>query len=233
MKNITLNILILILFCGCDNSKWETIKGSGINEEPKSIDKVIYFENENNGLIGGYTLIEDKNSNTADNLVFVPTLFLTVDGGKNWKEVKFSSTLRTSVDKAYLHGDTIICQLDSLVLFSTDQGNKFQTITDSQEKNNIIDHYFKINRYEIKDHDFLFKGKKYYIKEHYQNDLATVIVCYGEKTLTDYYFVSFDKGNTWTFLQDTYGNNNARYLLDDKYLYCYDFLFGLKKLKLK
>ena len=233
MKNHTLFILTLILLCGCDNSKWETIKGNGINDEPKSIDQIIYFENEDNGLVGGYTLIEDKNAKTVGGLVFKPTLFLTEDGGKNWKEAKFNSALRTTVDYAYLHGDTLICQLDSIVLFSTDKGNNFQTINNLNEKQKIVDNHFYSNSYNIKDHNFLFKNKKYNIKEIYQNDFATVIVCYGEKTLTDYYFASFDKGKTWKYLQHVFGDNKARYLLEDKFLYCYDFLFGLKRLKLK
>ncbi|MDD4990671.1 MAG: hypothetical protein PHR83_00435 [Paludibacter sp.] len=233
MKKFTLNILTIILLCSCDNSRWETINGNGINDDPKTIDNVIYFENENNGLVGGYTLVKDKNAKTEDGFVLVPTLFLTNDCGKNWKEVKFDPNLRASVDNAYLHGDTLICQLDSLILFSTDKGNRFQTINNSLKRNKIVDHYFKANIYNIKDHDFLFNEKKYYIKERYQNDIAIVIVCYGEKTLTDYYFVSFDKGNTWTFLQDLFGDNRARYLFEDKFLYCYAFPFGLQRLKLK
>ena len=233
MRIITLTILTFILLSSCDNSHWQTIKGDGINNEPKSIDNVIYFENEQNGLVGGYTLIEDKNVKTADGLVFIPTLFLTEDGGKNWKEVKFNSALRTTVDNAYLHGDTLICQLDSIVLFSLDKGKNFQTIDNPTERIRITKQHFSTNRYEIKNHDFIFKDKKYYIKERYQNDLAIVIVCYGEKTLTDYYFASFDKGKSWTYLQDLFGDNKAKYLLGDKFLYCYDFPFGLQKLKLK
>jgi hypothetical protein len=233
MKKNAFYILTLILLCGCDNSKWETIKGSGINDEPKSIDNVIYFENENSGLVGGYKLIEERNAKTADGLVLIPTLFITEDGGNNWNEVKFSPMLRTSVDNVYLHGDTLICKLDTLLLFSTEKGKSFRTINDSLKKRTIIGRHFKENRYDISDHDFFYKDKKYYIKERYQNDLAIVIVCYGAKTLTDYYFVSFDKGNTWTYLQDLFGDNKARYLFEDKFLFCYDFPFGLQRLKLK
>lgn len=233
MKSITLTILTFILFSSCENSHWQTIRGNGINNEPKSIDQVIYFENENNGLVGGYTLIEDKNSKTVDGLVFIPTLFLTEDGGMNWNEVIFNPALRTSIDNAYLKGDTLICQLDSIILFSIDKGRNFKTIDDSIERSKIIEHHFSTNNKDIKNHDFIYNDKKYYIKESYQNDLAVVIVCYGEKNLTDYYFASFDKGNSWTYLQDIFGDNKARYLLDDKFLFCYDFPFGLQKLKLK
>ena len=233
MKKIAFYILTLILLLGCDNSKWETIKGNGINDEPKSIDNVIYFENENDGLVGGYTLINDRTAKTADGLVLIPTLFLTKDGGKNWNEVKFNPTLRTSVDNAYLHGDTLICQLDTLLLFSTDKGKKLNSINDTLIKNRIIGRHFKANRYDIGNYDFQYKDKKYYIKERYQNDFAIVIVGYGDKTLTDYYFVSFDNGNNWTFLQESFGDNKARYLFEDKYLFCYDFPFGLQRLKLK
>jgi hypothetical protein len=233
MRKISINILILIFLSSCDNSRWETIRGNGINDEPKSIHNVIYFENENHGIVGGFTLTKENKAKNINGFVSVPTLFLTEDGGKNWKAIEFNSKLRTSVDHAYLKGDTLICQLDSIVLLSTDKGEKFKIINNSEEKNKIIDYLFKANRYDIKDHDFLFKNKKYYIKEHYQNDYAIVIVCYGEKTLTDYYFASFDKGNTWIFLQESFGDNKARYLYEDKFLYCYDFPFGLHRLKLK
>ncbi len=116
MNKIALYILTPILLFGCDNSKWETIKGNGINDDPKSIDNVIYFENIYNGLVGGYTLIEDRKTKTADSLVLIPTLFLTEDGGKNWNEVNFNPTLRNSNDNVYRHGDTLICQLDTLLL---------------------------------------------------------------------------------------------------------------------
>ncbi len=230
--NIILIISTLALLSSCDNSQWETIRGNGINHDPKTIDKAIYFENENRGLVGGYTLVKDKND-TVDGLLLTPALFLTEDGGKNWNEIKLNSSIRASVDNVFLHHDTIICQLDAEILFSTDRGKTFQRLNNSLEKQLIADHHFNTNRYDIEDHDFLFKDKKYRINERYKNDFAIVIVCSGEKTLIDYYFVSYDKGITWKYLQNLYGDNKARYLLHDKFLYCYDFQFGLQRLKLK
>lgn len=233
MRKITFYIVTLILLLGCNSSKWETIKGNGISDEPKSIGNVIYFENENNGLVGGFTLIEDGNAKTADGLSLTPTLFLTEDGGQNWNEVKFNPFLRNQLVNAYLSGDTLVCQLDTILLLSIDKGKSFRTINDSLEKSTIIDLYFKGNRYDIKDHNFLYNNSEYKIKERYQSNLAIVNVCYKGETLSDYYFVSFNNGNDWVFLQESFGNNRARFLLEDKYLYYYDFPFGLKRLKLK
>lgn len=233
MKNIAPLLLTLVLLVACDNSKWETIKGEGINDDPKSVEKVIYFENENNGLVGGSKWVVDKKAKTADGLVAVPLLFITSDGGKHWREIKFSPSYSTAVENACLHGDTLICQLDTTVLRSTDKGKNLYPITDSLEKTKIKALHFAANRYDIEKYDFTFRGKKYRIKERYQNNFATVLVCYGEKGLTDYYFVSFDRGRTWKYLQETTGDNKARYLLEGKFLYCYDFLFGLRRLKLR
>jgi hypothetical protein len=233
MKRIGLFSIIFILFCGCDNSKWETIIGQGINDEPQSIEKVIYFEDENNGVVGGCTLISDSNAQNAVKLSEIPTLYLTADGGKKWTEVHFDSTIRQSLLNAYLHLDTLICQTDSLALFSTNKGVTFQCYKDSIQYNAIVEKYLKNNKSEIKDHNFQYQGIKYSIKELFQNDLATVIVCSLPQSLTNYYFVSFDKGKDWNFLQETFGDNRQRFLLKDKYLYCYHFPLGLQRLKLK
>jgi hypothetical protein len=233
MKKTILYSLIVIIFCGCDNSKWETIRGRGINDKPKSIDNVIYFEDENNGIVGGYTLISDTNAQNDFKLSQLPTLFLTTDGGGNWREIHFDPTIKQSVRNAYLHLDTLICLTDSLVFFSTDKGINFRTYKDSIKRNIIIRKFIKDNKSEIKDDDFHFKGTKYSIKEHFKNDLASVIVCNGPETMTDYYFVSFDKEIAWTFLQKDFGDNRQRFLLKDKFLYSYDFPFGLQRLKLK
>jgi hypothetical protein len=86
MKKTILYSLIIILFYSCNNSKWETIRGQGINDEPKTIDNVIYFENENNAVVGGYTLISDSNAQNEARLSIIPKLYLTSDAGKNWTE---------------------------------------------------------------------------------------------------------------------------------------------------
>jgi len=51
--------------------------------------------------------------------------------------------------------------------------------------------------------------------------------------MTDHYFVSFDNGGNWNFLQKDFGDNRQKFLLKDKYLYRYHFPFGLQRLKLK
>jgi hypothetical protein len=228
-----LYLFIILLFCSCDNSKWETIQGHGINDEPKSIDNAIYFENENSGVVGGFTLVSDNASQNAVKLSPVPTLYLTADAGKNWREIKFDSRLKQSVNNMYLHLDTLVCELDSVVLLSFDKGYNFRTYSDSVQRAALISKYIKDNKSQIEIHNFYFKGKSYSIKELFQNNLASVIVCYGPETLTDYYFVSFDKGKNWTFIQKDFGDNRQRFLLKDKYLYCYRFPFGLQRLKLK
>lgn len=234
MKKTVLYSIILILLFSCDYSKWETISGQGINDEPKSIDNVIYFEDENNGVVGGYTLVNDNNAQNDFKLSQIPTLYLTSDGGKNWKEIHFDPTIiRQSVQNAYLHLDTLICQTDSLILFSSNKGRELSILTDSSKQNLAIKKYLTNNKSKIKDDNFKHKGRKYSIKELYENNLASVIVCWAPKTLTDYYFVSFDKGKNWTFLQKDFGNNRRRFLLQDKFLYCYKFPFGLQRLRLK
>lgn len=233
MEKTILFLLLITLFCSCDNSKWETIQGQGINDEPKSIDKVIYFENENNGVIGGYTLISDSNAQNDFKLSQIPALYLTADEGKTWREVHFDSTIKQSVLNAYLHLDTLVCELDSLVLVSFDKGLHFRTYSDSSQRSSFIKKCITDNKSQIKNDKFSYKGKDYYIAELYKNNLASVIVCRGQEAMTDYYFVSFDKGKSWSFLQKCFGDNRQRFLLKDKYLYCYDFPFGLQRLRLK
>lgn len=233
IEKTILFLLLITLFSSCDNSKWETIRGQGINDEPKSIDNVIYFEDENNGVVGGYTLISDNNAHNDVKLSEIPTLFLTADAGKSWREIHFDTTIKQSVRNAYLHVDTLICELDSLVLFSLDKGYHFQTFSDASQRISLTSQYIIDNKSEIKDDKFSYRGKEYYVAELYRNDLAMVIVCRGQETMTDYYFVSFDNGKSWDFLQKCFGDNRQRFLLKDKYLYCYDFPFGLQRLKLK
>jgi hypothetical protein len=233
MKKFISYLLVTILFYSCNNSKWETIRGKGINDEPKSIDNVIYFENEANGVVGGYTLISDSNAVNDVKLSQIPTLYLTTDAGKNWREIYFDTTIKQSVRNAYLHLDTLICELDSLVLFSLDKGYNFQTYPDSSQQVALINKYITDNKSEINDDKFSYNGKDYYIAELYRNNIASVIICRGQETITDYYFVSFDNGKSWDFLQKCFGDNRQRFLLQDKYLYCYDFPLGLQRLKLK
>lgn len=233
MKKLILSLIVTILVSSCDNSKWETISGKGISDEPKSIDNVIYFENENKGVVGGYMLVSDSNAVNDVKLSPIPTLYLTTDAGKSWREIHFDTNIKQSVRNAYLHLDTLICELDSLVMLSLDKGYHFQTYSDSIQRMSLINKYIVDNKSKTKNDKFSYKGKDYYIAELYKNNLASVIVCRGQETMTDYYFVSFDNGKSWSFLQKCFGDNRQRFLLEDKFLYCYDFPFGLQRLKLK
>lgn len=233
MKKHLIYLIPLIVCIGCKDSKWETIKGSGINDEPKTIDKAIYIENLNNAVIGGYTIVFDKSSKNPDHTVLIPTLYLTNDGGKNWKAIHFDKNIKTSIDKVYLNLDTLICQTDSAILFSINKGLSFKQIKDSIEYKTISNKYFFYDKYDIKNSAFTYQNENYSIREKYKNQHATVIVCSGPKTLTDYYFVSFDNEKSWKYLQNDFGDNRERFLYEDKYLYSYAFPFGLQRLKLK
>jgi hypothetical protein len=122
---------------------------------------------------------------------------------------------------------------DLTVLLSTDKGKTIDHIRDIDKCRVLKEKYFVVNRYNIDDPDFEFKNIQYVVKEIYENEYSTVIVCYGPETLTDYYFVSFDKGRNWKYLQKDYGNVRERFLYKDKYLYSYNYPFGLNRLKLK
>ena len=233
MKKAILYLIIIVVYTGCENSKWETIRGKGINDEPKSIENVIYFENENNGVVGGYTLISDSNALNQVKLSQFPMLYLTTDAGKNWRQIHFNTNTRQPVRNAYLHLDTLICEFDSLVMFSLDKGYHFQIYTDSNQRLSLINKYIRDNKSKIKDDRFSYKGQNYHIEELYKNNRASVIVCRGQETLTSYYFASFDNGKSWSFLQKCFGDNRQRFLLDDKFLYCYHFPLGMQRLRLK
>jgi hypothetical protein len=226
MKSIVLYLTLVVGIFSCDDSKWETINGSGISEESKNVEEAIYFEDENNGVVAGYKLLGINN-------VKVPVLYLTADGGNKWREIVFDSVSSESIRNAYLHKDTLICRTDSLTFFSTDQGESFQVSKDSIEQAAIQKRYLKDNKAEIKNSKFEFEGNKYWIRELYQNPFTSLIVCNDGKTLTAYYYVSFDKGKNWKFLQKDLGDNRQRFLLSDKFLYCYHFPLGLQRLNLK
>jgi hypothetical protein len=168
----------------------------------------------------------------SDGLASIPLLFFTNNGGKNWKEIKVERVGK-SLTAAYLHGDSLICRIDSSILLSIDKGQHFIEVRNSFHFNDILNNCSPSKRYIIQDHKFIYNGKQYYQKEQFQNNLASVIVCYGDEALTDYYFASFDSGKNWIFLQKRFGDNKARFLLDDRFLFCYDFPFGLQRLKLK
>lgn len=101
----------------------------------------------------------------------------------------------------------------------------------STESKNIENKLFYKNRYSIKNHDFIFKNDKYRIKEKYEFEKTIVIICYGKKSLTNYYFVSHNTGKNWSFLQEEYGSNRQKFLYKNLYLLSYES--RLQKLKLK
>lgn len=222
-----------MILASCDESKWKTIAGTGIDSEAKSISEVIYFENANRGLIGGYSWIVNPDT-TGDSLLYKPEMYMTSDGGNKWTQLKFPAGLRGSLNQAYLGHDTLICEVEGKLLFSINQGQKFIAITDSVEIETTKQKYFNASRYKIPDHYFQHEKKNYYIKERYTNPTCTLLIGYkSDEISTDFYFVSLDHEKTWKLVQTTSGDNNARYLLGNDQLMAYYFPEGLKLLKLK
>lgn len=231
MKKIILCIILFNSLTGCKDSGWITIEGKGIDDEAKSISQTIYFENLNRGVVGGYTLSGTNSDNKK--LEFIPTLYLTEDGGLNWERISFDSEIKESIENAYLNFDTLVCQTDFAILFSINKGQSFDIIQNKTEYKSLSTKYFQRNRSDIEERNFIFENTNYRVKEIYKNSQATLIVCNGLETLTDYYFVTFDDGKKWKYLQNDFGDNRQRFLFEDKYLFAYDFPFGLQKLELK
>lgn len=222
---------ILLFSCKYDNSKWETLKdNSKVNG---TVENAIYFQDTLRGIIGGFKLVENIKSKNLDNLDCIPIIYFTKDGGINWKSIDIKEVKEGSVDNLRLSGDTIICQIDSLVLKSNNLGKNWNLI----EKSNYIklnEKYFpNTNQYKKLYNEFEFESKKYTIKESYKNKNIDLIICYGEETMTDYYFYSRDKGKNWTYLQNETGSNRYKFLLNDEYIIAYHYFFGLQKIKLK
>lgn len=223
--------LLTLISCNSYNSKWEEIKGRGISEN-ETLDNVIFFQDSLKGIIGGYKLIENVKSKNIDKLDMIPILYFTQDGGKNWKLITITEG-KDGVDNVKLENDTIICQIDSIIYKSKDLGLTWNLLDKSNYKK-ISEKYFP-NSYQnkIANQKFKFENKNYKIKEKYQNENAQIIVCYGEKSMTDYYFFSKDNGKKWSYLQDEFGSNKKKFLLKDEYLFAYDSQNGLQKLKLE
>ncbi|WP_158730436.1 hypothetical protein [Flavobacterium sp. I-STPA6A] len=232
MKVFLFLFLSILLFgCKYDNSKWETLKdNSKVNG---TVENAIYFQDTLRGLIGGFKLVENINSKNLDNLDCIPIIYFTKDGGINWKSIDIKEVKEGTIDNLRLSGDTIICQIDSLVLKSNNLGKNWNLI----EKSNYIklnEKYFpNANQYKKLYNDFEFESKKYTIKESYKNKNIDLIICYGEETMTDYYFYSRDKGKNWIYLQNETGSNRYKFLLNDEYIISYHYYFGLQKIKLK
>lgn len=230
-KLFFLFILSTLNSCNNYNSKWEEIKGSGISEN-ETLDNVIFFQDSLKGIIGGYKLIENVKSKNIDKLDIIPVLYFTQNGGKNWKLITIADQ-KYAVDNIKLENDTIICQIDSMLYKSKDLGLTWKLLEKSSSKK-ISEKYFpNTNQFNISNQKFKFENKDYIIKENYQNKNVKLIVCYGEKSMTDYYFISKDYGKNWTYLQDEFGSNKRKFLLKDEYIFAYDSQYGLQKLKLK
>lgn len=224
--------IILILLTACSkNSKWEEIRGNGISDEPMSIDEAIYFESINNGLIGGYKLIEDKKSDNVDHLEQIPVLYFTKNSGQEWILLEFENDIKGGVNNLYLSRDTIFCRVDSVILKSENLGTTW-TKLNLVESRKIKEKLFNKNRYAIKNYDFEFQNKKYRVKEKYSFEKTIVIVCNGQESLTDYYFVSNDHGLNWNFAQEDVGSNKQKFLYKNEYLLTFESPYGLQRLKL-
>lgn len=229
-KLFFLFLLLTLISCNNYNSKWEEIKGSGISEGG-SLNNAIYFQDSLHGIIGGYKLVENNKSKNFDDLDIIPTLYITKNGGKNWTLINIEN-IKDGISNIKLENDTIICQIDSILLKSVDLGLTWNSVEKSNYKE-ISEKYFpNSNQYKILNYNFKFGNKKYRVKESYKNKNTEVIVCYGEKSMTDYYFITKNCGKNWKFLQDEFGSNKRKFLLRNEYLFAFDSQYGLQKLKL-
>jgi len=230
MKLLSILIIAFIGFTSCENTKWRKIKGNNIKF---GVANAIYFENLQNGLIGSYRLEENSNSENYDRLDLKPDLYITKDGGKKWEAVKLQKNINGGINNLYLSHDTIYCEIDyspSKIYESFDLGYTWNR-TDSIKSNLIKNSKFNKNRYEIDNHYFEFENENYHIKEKYEYKKTVLIICHGEESLTNYYFVSPNNGKSWKFLQKEFGSNRQKFLLNENYLLSYDS--GLQVLKLK
>lgn len=232
MKNSFLFIfLVLNISCSNYNTKWEEIKGIGINEM-ESLGGAIYFQDSLNGIIGGYKLVENKNSKNFENIDFIPVLYITKNGGKKWESV-YIENIKGGVDNLKLENDTILCQIGDALVKSTDEGLTWMIIEKSTFKE-INTTYFKdYNQYNISNYNFKFENKNYRVKESYKYKNVEIIVCYGEKSMTDYFFITKDNGKKWEFLQDEFGSNKRKFILKDEFLFAFDIPNRLQRIKLK
>lgn len=225
-------LLCSVSFAGCRQSGWEETKGRGVPVGGETLDRSIYFENAQRGVIGGYRLLSDNKSGNIDKLEMIPVLYLTLNGGRDWKLLKFGNEIRGSVHGAYLSNDTILCSIDSVSLLSEDSGKTWKEISET-EKAACNAEYSVPAAGRLTGTYMRDENKKYRIKEHYTYKNTVVVVCKDGETLSDYYFISKDKGKTFLFLQKDSGSNKQKYLLKDEYLLAYESPFGLQRLKLK
>ncbi len=234
MKRYIISIFIFFQITSCSDSKWELKSGKGIDDNTTTInDNVIYFDDENNGIIGGQTSIHVNRRPTLKDTEDVPILFITSDAGSHWKEIRFDSTINKPIKQVYLHLDTLTCQTDSLYLFSSNKGSSFITYKGINEYKFITKKYFNIENTTYDGGNIEYKGITYTVEERLRNNLVTVIKCYGHETLTNYYFVSNDHENSWTLISKEFGSNIKLFLIADKYLYRYHYPLGLERMPLK
>jgi len=122
MRIVYFVFVTLLVSCNGNDSKWEKIKGTGIDNESKSLDP-IYFQNADKGVVGGYMLTKKNGQANSMGLEPIPLLYITEDGGRIWNQIDLGSNPRGRITNVYLNADTLICtKEDSTVLFSTDRG---------------------------------------------------------------------------------------------------------------
>lgn len=222
------------MLISCNDSKWQTINGSGISDTPRSISQAIFFADSLTGLVGGYHLKYKKGEKKEmENLEFFPLLYITTNQGQSWRQVDFDPTLRGSVEKCMLIKDSIICLIDTAIYVSKDNGKLIEIISDRIESSDLKKRLTAENRYDFSKKEIELDGITYYPKEFYSNQYAELYICRGPKTLEDYFIFRDIEDSEWGLLQSDFGTNSARFLYEDKYIFQYDYPFGLLVLKLK
>lgn len=233
MNKIWFVLIIITMNSSCiRKSKWEEIDGKNITF---NVPDAIYFESINNGLVGSFGTEENPNSKNYAHLDMKPVLYLTKDAGASWKLLNFDNNIFGGVSNLYLSKDTIYCKIayDSSIVYGSYNLGQTWNKLDSIESKYVEKNLFRKSRYEIENHDFVFESEKFWVKEKFEFENTIVIVCHGNEALTDYFFVSYNNGKDWSFLQKDFGSNRQKFLFRDQYLFSYESPYGLQKLKLK
>ena len=224
-------ILLLFTLFGCLNSNWDLTPHNG--EYDNLSINAIHFENADRGVIGGYTLIEDNSAKNDFKLSMIPVVYYTENKGEVWKKVDLHPKTKSQVMGLFLSGNLLLCQTDSGFYESSDFTKDFKLIKKQGAESDTQTISRNSSKCQLNLSTITVNGINYDIKQCYQNDKVIVALCQGKETLTDYYFRSFNKGMSWTFMHKEYVDPGKKYLLGDQFLLRYQFPFGLQRLKIR